>query len=381
MANRYFTLMIIPEKTSKVRRLLIPSWLVRGALVLTGFAAVLGFIMMLDYGYVMNQIGENRELKLENRRLRQQVQVFNNKMRNVEDTMDRIRTFSTRLKIITNIQDRDDLVKRLNDPLPDADRAPDPLMAVPANPAGESDGIGTPPAPGAPVPDTEEPARRGRGKRKSAPPPETSGGDAFWNYIGIPAAEASTRPEPPVDYDERDPEIVQLTADRELLDDRFERLDHESLLLEQNLEDLYELLADQRAFLAALPTRRPAEGIWTSYFGVRKDPTFGARVKMHEGMDIANRIGTPIFATAYGVVRFAGVKAGYGQTVIVSHGYGLETWYGHASRLYVKKGDRVFRGDKLAAVGSSGRSTGPHVHYEVRVYGIAVDPTSYILEN
>ncbi|MCC7440261.1 MAG: M23 family metallopeptidase [Bdellovibrionales bacterium] len=335
MANRYYTLMIIPEKTSKVRRLLIPSWIVRGSVVLLAFAGILGLIMMLDYGYVMNQIGENRELKIENRRLRQQVQIFSNKMKNVENTMDRIQTFATRLKVITNIEDRDDLVKRLNDPLPDAT----------SNTGAYSRG---------------EPARA-----TPADEPSAAG-------TGAQAAPA---------FDERDPEVAQLRVDRDALADQFQGLDHESLLLEQNLEDLYELLADQRAFLAALPTRRPSDGYFTSGFGVRNSPTFGDRVKMHEGLDIANRPGTAIFSTANGIVKFAGVKAGYGQTVQIDHGYGLETWYGHASRLYVKRGDKVYRGDKIAAIGNSGRSTGPHVHYEVRVYNIAVDPLSYILEN
>src|SRR5690606_28558046 len=108
----------------------------------------------------------------------------------------------------------------------------------------------------------------------------------------------------------------------------FSRLNHEAFLVEQILQDQYELLADQKAFLAALPTKKPVVGYFTSGFGVRKSP-YGGRVKMHEGLDIANHPGTPIRSPADGVVIFARTKAGYGRTVIVDHGYGLETWYGH----------------------------------------------------
>src|SRR5204863_7724871 len=101
----------------------------------------------------------------------------------------------------------------------------------------------------------------------------------------------------------------------ENLDDRFSDLNRGTLYVEQMLQDQYELLADQKAFLAALPTRKPAVGYFTSGFGVRKSP-YGDRIKMHEGLDIANRPGTSIRAPADGVVAFADSKSGYGQTLI-----------------------------------------------------------------
>ena len=102
---------------------------------------------------------------------------------------------------------------------------------------------------------------------------------------------------------------------------------------------------------------------------------------MHEGLDIANYPGTAIRAPADGTVVFAGAKAGYGQTLILDHGYRLETWYAHARKILVRTGQRVRRGDSIAQLGNSGRSTGPHLHYEVRINGTPVDPLSYILEN
>jgi murein DD-endopeptidase MepM/ murein hydrolase activator NlpD len=121
-------------------------------------------------------------------------------------------------------------------------------------------------------------------------------------------------------------------------------------------------------------------GYFTSGFGIRKSP-IGGRVKMHEGLDIANRPGTPIKAPADGTVLYAEAKSGYGQTLILDHGYGLETWYGHTRKILVSKGQHIRRGEAIALLGNSGRSTGPHLHYEVRVHGTPVDPLSYILEN
>ena len=102
---------------------------------------------------------------------------------------------------------------------------------------------------------------------------------------------------------------------------------------------------------------------------------------MHEGLDIANRVGTVIRAPADGEVTYAASKAGYGNTVILNHGYGLETWYGHLKAFKVTPGEKVKRGTQIALLGNTGRSTGPHVHYEVRVKGYPVDPLSYIFED
>ena len=175
-----------------------------------------------------------------------------------------------------------------------------------------------------------------------------------------------------------DPEEILLKRDYDQLDMRFQQLNTDSLSVEQTLQDEYELLADQKSFLSALPTIQPAIGYFTSGFGVRTSP-IGGSVKMHEGLDIANRPGTPIRAPAEGTVSFAGTKSGYGNVVMINHGYGLETLYGHTRKILVHVGQKVMRGQTIALMGSTGRSTGPHVHYEVRIHGTPVDPLSYIL--
>src|SRR5438105_1468140 len=119
-SNRFYTILIVPEKTSQVRRLIVPSWLLKGAAVAFALVSLIGIVMFLDYWYVMNQISENKQLRMENRRLRQQVQVFKNKMATVDNTMDRIKSFTTKLKEITDIRDKGDLIQSLNRQLPKA---------------------------------------------------------------------------------------------------------------------------------------------------------------------------------------------------------------------------------------------------------------------
>jgi murein DD-endopeptidase MepM/ murein hydrolase activator NlpD len=110
---------------------------------------------------------------------------------------------------------------------------------------------------------------------------------------------------------------------------------------------------------------------------MRNSPFTGVR-KMHEGIDIACRTGTPVIATADGIVSRAQSVEGYGKLVVVDHGYGYQTFYAHNSRIHVKVGDRVRRGQKIAAVGSTGSSTGPHVHYEVRLNQVPVNPYKFL---
>ena len=144
------------------------------------------------------------------------------------------------------------------------------------------------------------------------------------------------------------------------------------------LYDLDALMADQLAQLASTPSIWPTRGWVTSNFGSRVDP-FTGRKKMHEGLDIATQHGNPVAATADGVVLFAGVKSGYGKVVILDHGYGIVSRYGHLSSIDVRAGQLIDRGSLLGRVGSTGRSTGPHLHYEVRVAGAPVNPYRYIL--
>jgi murein DD-endopeptidase MepM/ murein hydrolase activator NlpD len=142
-------------------------------------------------------------------------------------------------------------------------------------------------------------------------------------------------------------------------------------------EEIQGFLNDQRSQLGSRPVGWPAKGWVTSNFGVRRDPFDGQR-RMHEGLDIAARTGAPVVATAAGIVREVGTEPGYGKLVVIDHGYGFSTAYGHNSRILVKVGQRIKRGDLIATAGNTGRSSGPHVHYEVRLNGVPVNPNKYL---
>lgn len=318
--SRFYTLIIVPEGATKIRKITIPTWILKSVILGVGIFGLFAGVMTTNHAYVLSQISENSDLRSENRRLRQQVQVLKSKYHSLDRTMERLRTLGSRLRVITGAQDSS--TQAQNETLPDANQN------IPKDP--------------------------------KAIPEEVSNVYA--------------------DLDPLDPERNNLLALYDELQSKIGKSAQEALDLEKALEEQYEQLADKKAFADALPSRKPAEGYFTSGFGIRKSPLTG-RIKMHEGLDLANYPGTPIRTTAFGTVSFAGTKPGYGQTVIVDHGYGLETWYAHVRKVLVKEGQSVKRGQVVAQLGNTGRSTGPHVHYEVRVNGFPVDPITYLLED
>jgi murein DD-endopeptidase MepM/ murein hydrolase activator NlpD len=139
-------------------------------------------------------------------------------------------------------------------------------------------------------------------------------------------------------------------------------------------------LNERVRWISATPAIAPVKGIFTSGFGVRADPMTHGRGD-HQGVDIAAAPGQPVRASADGVVIQAAETGGLGQAVFIAHGFGVTTRYGHMSRIEVRPGQRVKRGDIVGRVGNTGRSTGYHLHYEVRVDGDPVNPLGYILDD
>lgn len=145
-----------------------------------------------------------------------------------------------------------------------------------------------------------------------------------------------------------------------------------------DFEELLIILNKKRNLLASTPSIRPVKGWITSKFGYRASPFTGGK-DFHSGLDIANKKGKKIVATANGVVTYASEKMLIGKMVMIDHGHGTITKFGHLDKILVKKGDDVKRGDVIGLMGNTGRSTGPHVHYEVRINGVPVNPERYIL--
>jgi len=140
------------------------------------------------------------------------------------------------------------------------------------------------------------------------------------------------------------------------------------------------LLSDIEVYLKVLskvPIGRPCQGYISSGFGRRKDP-FTGKPAFHTGIDIVSYPGTPVRATADGKVIYAGRHPGYGKVVVIRHGFGYSTLYGHLQKIKVRAGQKVRRGEVIGYLGSTGRSTGPHLHYEVRRYGRYLNPSKYL---
>ena len=160
---------------------------------------------------------------------------------------------------------------------------------------------------------------------------------------------------------------------------RLSALDAEAQRKESSLRELTEYFEDQKSMLASTPSIWPTQGWVTSDFGSRADP-YSTDRSMHQGIDISTPHGQPVLTPSDGTIVFNGTEGGYGKVLVVDHGYGVKTRYGHLSETFVRVGERVARGQRIAAVGNTGRSTGPHLHYEVRVNGVPENPRKFILE-
>ncbi|MBO8128127.1 MAG: peptidoglycan DD-metalloendopeptidase family protein [Peptococcaceae bacterium] len=164
--------------------------------------------------------------------------------------------------------------------------------------------------------------------------------------------------------------LAETNSDFNILDQAVQNKQAEMIELHQDV-------SERLRYLAHLPSQWPVSGHITSPFGSRRSP-FGRGYEFHDGLDIAANYGQTIYAAGDGVVTFAGYLAGYGLTVSIDHGYGLVSRYCHTSRVLVRRGGQVKRGEPVARVGSSGRSTGPHLHFMVLKNGTPVNPLTYL---
>jgi murein DD-endopeptidase MepM/ murein hydrolase activator NlpD len=310
--SSYFTLMIMPETSGgEVRRLRVPRRLVQGVV---GAVLALTFLTggaMYQAAELWGQADANAGLVAENRALKRSLESLDDRLQQMDRTVDRLDQLDKKLRALTMVSD--------------------PARNLAIGPVGAPD-VGE----GGPADESAAELRR----------------DLF-------AGRADTV----MALVERRAALTQLEAEEQLKD----------------VESLSVHLEGQRTVLASTPSRRPAQGYVTSTFGMRVDPFVGLP-QLHAGIDYSANIGAPVFATADATVVHAGLKGSYGKTVELDHGQGLVTKYAHLSRIDVQLGEKITRGQMLGAVGNTGRSTGPHLHYEVRLNGIALDPQRFLLE-
>ncbi len=336
-------LMVSNRKGRTATMTLSDGWLkavVSFALVLS----VIGAAAVVDYLSLLGASVENRRLRAENSLLREQFQVVEGKLNALEGNLERVRAFVTKLKLITNIETEDRSLKLALGPMP---RAGQPIGGA------ETSAIGRTPA-------------------------SALGGILPTNGLGVAEQDSVFYKAPPPD--EASGEIAAEQArDYASLAIRIDTAVQDVGIREQGVLELWESLSERQNLLAATPSIKPVRGWFTSKFGYRISP-FTSKPVMHNGLDVAASPGSPIYAPADGIVSFAGYDPGYGKLVSIDHGYGVVTRFGHTSQVYVELGQKVKRRDVIAAVGSTGRSTGPHLHYEVRVNDVPVDPSNYILD-
>lgn len=178
-----------------------------------------------------------------------------------------------------------------------------------------------------------------------------------------------------------DPKKALTKVDRELVRAMHQSLDNLNNDINLSKEDkagLQKFLENQKMLLASTPSIRPTKGWLSSRFGYRISP-FTGKKEFHKGLDISTRLGAPIVTSADGTVSFSGRDREYGRVVVIKHGYGLKTKYAHLKKSLVKKGQYVKRGETIGLVGNSGRTTGSHLHYEVHLNGVPVNPLRYVL--
>jgi murein DD-endopeptidase MepM/ murein hydrolase activator NlpD len=340
--DKSYTILLVPDRDAKVKKIRLEHRMLVRAGICAGLVVLVLIGMLAHYFSVVGKVAENEFVRAENLELQNRWREAEQKFAHINDELDRVKRLNANLRHIT----------ALNDP----DRK---LLA--AAPEQQGSGQGGPEFVGGSA--MAEPAQAGVGvvlsNTKSKEPAEgrmLADGDARTLTKG--AAHAET--------------------EQDLLK-QLDQLDKKVKAQEQESRELKSYFEDQQALLASAPSIWPVRGGVTSDFSVRLDPFTGERVT-HEGMDIATSLGTPVHAPADGTVVFAGIEGGYGHVLVLDHGYGLKTRFGHLSRIDVKIGDKVHRGDAIAAVGNTGRSTGPHLHYEVRVNGIPDNPRKFILE-
>ncbi len=176
------------------------------------------------------------------------------------------------------------------------------------------------------------------------------------------------------------PEENLRKADRKLVRTMHRTLDDLESAIDQSREsntELEKFLDDQKMLLASTPSIWPAKGWLSSRFGYRTCP-FTKKKEFHKGIDVSTRRGSPVLSPANGLVIFNGWKRGYGRVIVMKHGKGFKTKYAHLKKSLVKKGQYIRKGAKIGLVGSSGRTTGPHLHYEVHLNNAPVNPLRYI---
>ncbi|MCK5882305.1 MAG: M23 family metallopeptidase [Bacteriovoracaceae bacterium] len=358
--NRYFTVMLIPEREKGVRSFRIPRIVLHAAMFLVVVIIFILGILGYDYAKIVKQIYQNKHLSIENRQLKEQIQLFQMKINTLSEDIDRIKTFENKLRIITGAEKYD------------TTRSMEPVAGQESKRSRKSEEV-HPPIPTSSIFNkiNNDTLIEQEGEFKEL---KSLYEKKIATSFGLHSGYTYTK-----DWFELTKKSFSLAYQFAKFDYRYKTVKNYVDELEVDIHRLDQYLLEKDSMLRSTPTLIPTRGWITSYFGMRKSP-YSGRLKMHEGIDVGGKRGAPIVAPADGIVTFVGRKPGFGVLVQLDHGYGVESIYAHTKIAMVKKGQTVRRGLMIAKVGNTGYSTGPHLHYEIRVNGTPVDPLYYILD-
>jgi len=323
-----YTLIFVRDQHARPVQIAIPKARVKQAVLGVTVAALVGCVAVWDYWRLRADNLELADLRVEALEQREQIAVFRTRLSTVDDGIARVAELERKVRIIANLPG---------------------TAGVGGEGVAELAPQGVPVGPPAGVPVDQ------------TPPPDGMQG------------QGGGQPFPEIGVDVSGIEVLDVLGNQALAltDASGDRV--------TSLETLLDQLDDKRQRLVSMPSIWPAKGWLTSRFGPRVSPFTGRR-QVHAGIDIAAASGTSIYAPARGRVSFVGRKGPLGKTVVLDHGFGVKTVYGHTKEIHVSAGETVERGQEIAAIGSTGRSTGPHLHYVVEVAGKAVDPLDYIFD-
>jgi len=320
-----YTVMIFRDHSSPVRRYKVARDRIKRLALAAGVAGLIFVAVLVDWVRVRSDVGELGALREETSQQREQIDLFTEKIEELDSRFARLNEFERKVRVIAN--------------LPSA-------VAETGSTVSNGVGGGEEEDESSIVSDEVVPAAlQGARAPSLAPPPALETGSAWFDRLDATASR-----------------LLDATEVRE-----------------RSLADLVDQLRGKSDRLASTPSVWPAKGWVTSGFGRRLSP-FTGKPQVHHGIDIAAERGTAILAPARGRVISAGPRGPLGNSIEIDHGFGIHSIYGHCSEIHVKRGQRVERGQWIAAIGSTGRSTGPHLHYGIQVNGRAVDPRKYILD-
>jgi len=318
LAKKAYTILIFSQKAAEVKRFILSPLVLKIGAAVLGLLIVVSAVILYDYVIYKQKVIELKSLRAETESQQEEIRSFQEKITILEEQLDKLKEMEKQVE--KDLKEVTDLKKEKKNPL-------------------------------APTHKKSSIIKREIDLARKVP---------------VPSEEKASLLE-----QERPRLVNRLQLD-------LWELQKKAFLREQNLKELQEFLQTQKSILLSTPSLWPVMGRVSSTFGETRISSSSGGVRPHKGLDICVAPGTPIVATADGVVSFSGSESEYGRLICIEHGHGFSTAYGHLQKLQVQAGDKVTKGQIIGTVGLSGNSTGPHVHYEVRMYNSPVNPSRFL---